>query len=125
VAIGADHRELLEAPYGIDAWISCLAARKATPEGLECISKLSDRVEQAAASAARVSPIVFEACDRQNGLLILDGITIGLGRTGQMSAAQTFDLLPDIPCVGMRSLHIYQRRRAMSASAYMAKISAK
>jgi DNA-binding FadR family transcriptional regulator len=49
VAIGSDNRELLEARYGIDAWINYLAARKATPEDIERISELADRMEQAVA----------------------------------------------------------------------------
>ncbi len=43
VAIGSDNRELLEARYGIDAWINYLAARKATPED---VKRISDWVEQ-------------------------------------------------------------------------------
>jgi DNA-binding FadR family transcriptional regulator len=49
VAIGSDNRELLEARYGIDAWINYLAAQKATPEEVELISDLAIRMETAVA----------------------------------------------------------------------------
>ena len=45
-------------------------------------------------------PIVREICDRTDTLLIFDEIITGFGRTGQMFAAQTFDTLPDILCMG-------------------------
>jgi len=49
VAIGSDNRELLEARYGIDAWINYLAARKATPEDIARISELVEQMERAVA----------------------------------------------------------------------------
>ncbi len=49
VAIGSDNRELLEARYGIDAWINYLAARKATPEDIAHISELVEQMERAVA----------------------------------------------------------------------------
>jgi DNA-binding FadR family transcriptional regulator len=49
VAIGSDNKELLEARYGIDAWINYLAALKATPEDVECISTLAQQMERAVA----------------------------------------------------------------------------
>lgn len=49
IAIGSDNRELLEARYGIDAWINYLAARKATPEDVERITELVDQMERAVA----------------------------------------------------------------------------
>jgi adenosylmethionine-8-amino-7-oxononanoate aminotransferase len=45
-------------------------------------------------------PIVRQICDRYNMLLIFDEIITGFGRTGRMFAAQTFDTLPDILCMG-------------------------
>jgi adenosylmethionine-8-amino-7-oxononanoate aminotransferase len=45
-------------------------------------------------------PIVRQICDRYNLLLIFDEIITGFGRTGQWFAAQTFDTLPDILCMG-------------------------
>jgi len=45
-------------------------------------------------------PIVRQICDRHDVLLIFDEIITGFGRTGQMFAAQTFNTLPDILCMG-------------------------
>ncbi len=44
-------------------------------------------------------PRLREICDRHNVLLIFDEIITGFGRTGQMFAAQTFDVLPDVLCM--------------------------
>ncbi len=45
-------------------------------------------------------PILREICDRHNVLLIFDEIINGLGRTGQMFAADTFGVTPDLLCLG-------------------------
>jgi adenosylmethionine-8-amino-7-oxononanoate aminotransferase len=44
-------------------------------------------------------PLLREICDRHNVLLIFDEIITGIGRTGQMFAAETFNVTPDVLCV--------------------------
>jgi adenosylmethionine-8-amino-7-oxononanoate aminotransferase len=44
--------------------------------------------------------ILREICDNYNILLIFDEVLTGFGRTGEMFAAQTFGITPDIICMG-------------------------
>jgi adenosylmethionine-8-amino-7-oxononanoate aminotransferase len=45
-------------------------------------------------------PLLREYCDRHNVLLMFDEVITGVGRTGQMFAAQTFGVTPDVLCTG-------------------------
>jgi adenosylmethionine-8-amino-7-oxononanoate aminotransferase len=45
-------------------------------------------------------PLLRDICDRHSILLIFDEIITGIGRTGQMFAAQTFGVTPDVICTG-------------------------
>ncbi len=45
-------------------------------------------------------PLLRDFCDRHNVLLIFDEVITGIGRTGQMFAAQTFGVTPDVLCTG-------------------------
>jgi adenosylmethionine-8-amino-7-oxononanoate aminotransferase len=44
--------------------------------------------------------ILREICDRHNVILIFDEVITGFGKTGNMFAAQTFGVTPDIICCG-------------------------
>jgi adenosylmethionine-8-amino-7-oxononanoate aminotransferase len=43
-------------------------------------------------------PLLRKICDDNNILLIFDEIITGIGRTGQMFAAETFGVVPDVIC---------------------------
>lgn len=43
---------------------------------------------------------IRRACDRHGALLILDEITVGLGRTGRMFAFEHYDVVPDMVVLG-------------------------
>jgi adenosylmethionine-8-amino-7-oxononanoate aminotransferase len=44
--------------------------------------------------------LLREICSRHNVLLIFDEVLTGFAKTGDMFAAQTFDVIPDIICAG-------------------------
>ena len=48
---------------------------------------------------AEYLPMLREICDRHNILLIFDEIICGIGRTGEMFAAETFGVVPDVLCI--------------------------
>jgi len=45
-------------------------------------------------------PIIREICDRYGVMIILDEIATGMGRTGKMWGAETFNFVPDVLCAG-------------------------
>lgn len=66
-------------------------------------------------------PLLREICDESNVLLIFDEVLTGFGRTGQMFAAQTFGVTPDILCMGKGMTSGYA---PMSAVAYSDRVAA-
>ena len=49
---------------------------------------------------AEYLPLLRSICDRHDVLLVFDEIITGMGRTGQLFAAQTFGVTPDLLCLG-------------------------
>jgi adenosylmethionine-8-amino-7-oxononanoate aminotransferase len=87
--------------------------------GITCASLINDVIEMedpATVAAILVEPIghtggiidppeeylpmLREICDRHNILLMFDEIITGIGRTGNMFAADTFGVVPDVLCIG-------------------------
>ena len=86
---------------------------------ITCVSLIGDVIEQEGAETvaavlvepightggvidppAEYLPMLREICDRSDVLLIFDEIINGVGRTGELFAAQTFGVLPDLLCLG-------------------------
>ncbi len=65
-------------------------------------------------------PILRQICDEFGVVLIFDEVLTGFGRTGQMFAAQTFGVTPDILCMGKGITSGYA---PMSAIAFNDKIA--
>ncbi|MBX9791873.1 MAG: aspartate aminotransferase family protein [Pirellulales bacterium] len=87
--------------------------------GITCAKLIGDTIEMedpATVSAVLVEPIghtggiidppdeylpmLREICDQHNVLLVFDEVITGVGRTGQLFAADTFGVLPDVLCTG-------------------------
>lgn len=45
-------------------------------------------------------PIIREICNKYNVMIILDEIATGMGRTGKMWGAESFNFVPDVLCMG-------------------------
>ena len=61
-------------------------------------------------------PILRRICDDNDVVLIFDEVLTGFGRTGQMFAAQTFGVTPDIICMGKGITSGYAPMSAMAFS---------
>lgn len=66
-------------------------------------------------------PILRRICDDLNVVLIFDEVLTGFGRTGQMFAAQTFGVTPDIICMGKGMTSGYAPMSAVAFSDRIAK----
>lgn len=67
-------------------------------------------------------PALREICNKHNVLLIFDEIITGFGRTGQMFAAQTFGVTPDVICCGKGMSGGYYPLSAMISSQRIADV---
>ena len=59
--------------------------------------------------------VIRETCTKYNVLLIFDEIITGMGRTGNWFGAQTFDVTPDLLCIGKGLASGYAPLSAMVA----------
>jgi 4-aminobutyrate aminotransferase len=68
---------------------------------------------------AEFLPSLRRICDEHGILLILDEVQTGFGRTGQMFAAQVFDVQPDIMCVAKGIANGFPLSATVSSQALM------
>jgi DNA-binding FadR family transcriptional regulator len=103
VVVGSDNMELLEARYGIDAWINYLAACHATEEDIALIAHLAVQMERAVAEGKSRDEIVeldnqfhdAMACATHNTVLarlsIIMSASIEYSRRANISTSDLLD----------------------------------